>query len=97
LKRRESGVRLRPITMPPLSREAIFGVLSGLTLLGCDKSAAVTAEPAPSATAAAAAAPGPSGVTAKEVPSAAGSAEKPQSCAPGGCAPGKCGGGGEKK
>lgn len=79
--------------MLPLSREAIFGVLSGLSLLGCDKSVPVAAEPAPSA----AAAPGLSGgVAAKEVPSAAGSVEKPQSCVPGGCAPGKCGGG-EKK
>lgn len=80
--------------MSPLSREAIFGVLSGLTLLGCDK-ATVAAEPPPAATAAAAA---PSaGIAAKEVPSAAGKpAEKPQSCAPGGCAPGKCGGS-EKK
>jgi hypothetical protein len=79
--------------MPPLSREAIFGVLSGLTLLGCDKSPAVAAEPASSAATAALAS---GNVAAKEVPSAAGSAEKPQSCAPGGCAPGKCGGG-EKK
>lgn len=74
--------------MSPLSREAIFGVLSGLTLLGCDKG--VAAKPEPPAAAASAA------ITAKEVPSAAGSAEKPGSCAPGGCAPGKCGGG-EKK
>lgn len=81
--------------MQPLSREAIFGVLSGLTLLGCDKAPPVAAEPASSAIPAAAAAPS-GGVTAKEVPSAASSGEKPGSCAPGGCAPGKCGGG-EKK
>lgn len=94
MKRLGPGVTLRPVNMPPLSREAIFGVLSGLALLGCDKAPAVSAEPAPSVTPGAAA---PSGVvSAKEVPSAAGSAEKPQSCAPGGCAPGKCGGG-EKK
>lgn len=78
--------------MPPLSREAIFGVLSGLTLLGCDKSPSVAAEPASSAAPAAAS----GNVAAKEVPSAAGSAEKAHSCSPGGCAPGKCGGG-EKK
>lgn len=85
MKWRGPGVRLARVIMPPLSREAIFGVLSGLALLGCDKSPPVVAEPA--------AAAAPSGaVTAKEVPSAAGSAEKPQSCAPGGCAPGKCGG-----
>ncbi len=84
-----------PRIMSPLSREAILGVLSGLTLLGCDKAATATAEPASSAAAAAAAPSG--GVAAKEVPSGAGkAAEKPQSCTPGGCAPGKCGGG-EKK
>jgi hypothetical protein len=75
--------------MPPLSREAIFSVLSGLTLLACDKGATVQAEPAASVSRLAAA---PSaGVAAKEVPAPAGS-EKSQSCAPGGCAPGKCGG-----
>jgi hypothetical protein len=84
--------------MPPLSRDAIFGVLSGLTLLGCDKAAPASAEPLPSAAAVAPAAPVPSGgVSAKEVAPAAGSAEKPQSCAPGGCAPGKCGGGEHEK
>ncbi|RYZ07950.1 MAG: hypothetical protein EOO73_09620 [Myxococcales bacterium] len=92
MKWRGAGVRLADVNMPPLSREAIFGVLSGLTLLACDKSPTATAEPATPAAAAA-----PSGaVTAKEVPSAASSGEKPQSCAPGGCAPGKCGGN-EKK
>jgi hypothetical protein len=90
--------------MPPLSRDAIFAVLSGLTLLGCDKAATVTAEPA---AAAATAAPAPAStashgaaaaalvsapVTAKEVPSAPGkAAEKEKSCAPGGCAAGQCG------
>jgi hypothetical protein len=87
--------------MSHLSREAILTVLSGLTMLACDKAATVKAEPvtsalpaavaAPSAAAAAAAADGPS-VAAKEVPSAQGKgAEKEKSCAPGGCAPGQCG------
>ncbi|HXK20656.1 MAG TPA: hypothetical protein VNG33_22750 [Polyangiaceae bacterium] len=85
--------------MSQLSREAIFAVLSGLTILGCDKAATVTAEPAASAAAstplapAAAAALVSGGVAAKEVPSAQGKAgEKEKSCAPGGCAAGQCGG-----
>ena len=84
--------------MSHLSREAILSVLSGLTLLACDKAATVKAEPAASAVPAAVAAPSgatapdsPS-VAAKEVPSAPGKAgEKEKSCAPGGCAPGECG------
>ena len=90
--------------MSPLSREAILTVLSGLSVLACDKGTSVSAEPVASNVAAAAlpaAAPagsaagggGSTAVQAKEVPSAqgkAGGAEK--SCAPGGCAPGQCGG-----
>ena len=79
--------------MPPLSREAIFGVLSGLTLMACDKAATVSAEPQGSAVQAAPAAPSAAEVGAHEVPAAAGKGgEKAQSCAPGGCAPGQCGG-----
>jgi len=88
--------------MPPLSRDAILTVLSGLSLLGCDKGAAVTAEPVASAAPAAAATPaasaapaavGSGGVVAKEVTPAQGkAAEKEKSCAPGGCAAGQCGG-----
>jgi hypothetical protein len=82
--------------MSPLSREAIFTVLSGLTALACDKTTA-SAEPvgsaAPAATPAAPAAS--AAAAAKEVPAALGSSAKPEekekSCAPGGCAPGKCG------
>jgi hypothetical protein len=83
--------------MPPLSREAILTVLSGLTLLACDKSTSATAEPVTSGVSAAVAAPAPSAsaaaaVQAKEVPSAQGKAEGAEkSCAPGGCAPGQCG------
>jgi hypothetical protein len=84
--------------MSPLSREAILTVLSGLTVLACDKSATVAAEPAGSAAAPLAApAAATSGkaegasVAAKEVPSAQGKAEKEKSCAPGGCAAGECG------
>lgn len=83
--------------MSSLSREAILTVLSGLTILSCDKSSTVAAEPAAStrpadiAAPAVASAPVPS-AAAKEVPSASGSAaEKENSCAPGGCAPGACG------
>ncbi|HVY27082.1 MAG TPA: hypothetical protein VHB79_11045 [Polyangiaceae bacterium] len=92
--------------MSPLSREAILTVLSGLTVLACDKGAGVAAEPAASGiaalaapasaaapTASAAAPTASAAVQAKEVPSGqgkAGGAEK--SCAPGGCAPGQCGG-----
>ena len=90
--------------MPPLSRDAIFAVLSGLSLLGCDKAATVKGEPA-AAAASAALVPAPAAsngvpaaalvsapVTAKEVPSAPGkAAEKEKSCAPGGCAAGQCG------
>jgi hypothetical protein len=81
--------------MSHLSREAILTVLSGLSLLGCDKATKVTAEPAASAAAPSAAAPAAAdspSVAAKEVPSAQGkAAEKEKSCAPGGCAPGQCG------
>lgn|GEM_PF-4508177 len=85
-----------PARMSHLSREAILTVLSGLTLLGCDKAAPVAAEPAPSAAAATLSAPAPAAdsasVAAKEVPSAQGkAAEKEKSCAPGGCAAGQCG------
>jgi len=77
--------------MSPLSREAILTVLSGLSVLACDKGATVTAEPAGSARPVAVAAPAAS-VAAKEVPSAQGkAAEKEKSCAPGGCAAGECG------
>jgi hypothetical protein len=79
--------------MSPLSREAIFAVLSGLSVLACDKSTVPSAEPA-SSVAKAAVAPE---LSAREVPSATGkpapSAGKEQSCAPGGCAPGQCGAG----
>lgn len=81
--------------MSHLSREAIFTVLSGLTMLACDKTATVAAEPASSALPAApAGATAPSAaVDAKEVPSAAGKGvEAEKSCSPGGCAPGQCGG-----
>jgi hypothetical protein len=86
--------------MSHLSREAILTVLSGLTVLGCDKAATVKAEPAESAVVASAvpaAAPSAPGVGAKEVPSAQpGKAdkagEKEKTCSPGGCAPGQCGG-----
>jgi len=81
--------------MSHLSREAIFTVLSGLTILACDKTATVAAEPVASALPATpAAAPAPSAaVSAKEVPSAAGKGtEAEKSCSPGGCAPGQCGG-----
>lgn len=87
--------------MSYLSREAILTVLSGLTMLGCDKAATVSAEPTASArpaalTASSAAGPAgaavSAGVAAKEVPSAQGKAvEKEKSCAPGGCAAGECG------
>ncbi len=40
--------------MSPLSREAILAVLSGLTVLGCDKSQPVQATPEPATSAAAA-------------------------------------------
>jgi hypothetical protein len=91
--------------MSPLSREAILAVLSGLTVLGCDKSqpTQATPEPVPSAAAApaAAAAAAPAGsapaapsAAVKEVTPATGkSAEKEMGCAPGACAPGKCGAG----
>jgi hypothetical protein len=76
--------------MSPLSREAIFTVLSSLSVLACDKATPAAAEPTKAQAAVAdSAAPA---VGAKEVPSAAGSAEKEKSCAPGGCAPGQCGG-----
>lgn len=81
--------------MSPLSREAIFAVLSGLTALACDKAATPSAEPLLPA---ASAQPGPAPAAAsaapaaKEVPAASAQpAEKEKSCAPGGCAPGKCG------
>jgi hypothetical protein len=75
--------------MSPLSREAIFAVLSGLTALACDKAATPQAEPLTSSVPAASAAPS---AAAQEVPAASGKpAEKEKSCAPGGCAPGKCG------
>jgi hypothetical protein len=78
--------------MSPLSREAIFTVLSGLTVLACEKTPQVAAEPAPSAQAAAPGAPS-AAVGAKEVPSAQGAgAEAEKTCSPGGCAPGQCGG-----
>jgi len=85
--------------MSPLSREAILTVLSGLTVLACDKSAGVAAEPAASGVAAltasaSAVSPAASAaVQAKEVPSGQGKAAGAEkSCAPGGCAPGQCGG-----
>ena len=92
--------------MSSLSRDAILTVLSGLTLLACDKSANVKAEPlasaAPAGTSAQAAPAAPvgaaasAGVAAKEVPPAQGQpAEKEKSCAPGGCAAGQ--GGANKK
>ncbi len=77
-----------------LSAEALLAVLAGLAAASCDKTAP-DAKPEPPATASAAAVTAPAGsaVGAKEVPSAAGSAqEKAGSCTPGGCAPGKCGG-----
>ncbi len=89
--------------MSLLSREAILTVLSGLSVLACDKAATVKAEPAGAdhavtvASASNSAAESPS-VAAKEVPSAqalpsakAGAVEKEKSCAPGGCAAGQCG------
>lgn len=83
--------------MPPLSRDAIFTVLSGLSLLSCDKSTQASAEPPSAAASAPAASAAPAAATpaidAKEVPSAAGKADdKEKSCAPGGCAAGQCGG-----
>ena len=90
--------------MSYLSREAILTVLSGLTVLSCDKAATVKAEPAASAQLVASAAPAAApvaaapaaaapSVAAKEVPSAQGNAaEKEKTCSPGGCAPGQCGG-----
>jgi hypothetical protein len=90
--------------MSHFSREAILTVLSGLSVLGCDKAATVKAEPAASTQVAppaapadvaapAAAAASAAGVNAKEVPSAQGKAsEKEKTCSPGGCAPGQCGG-----
>ena len=79
--------------MSPLSREAIFTVLSGLTALACDKAATPRAEPLTSSAPAGIAVPSASSVpAAQEVPAASGKpAEKEKSCAPGGCAPGKCG------
>jgi hypothetical protein len=76
--------------MPPLSRDAIFAVLSGMTVLACDKGApAVTAEPPASAAPVAAAG---SAAPVKEVTPATGaSAEKEKTCSPSGCAPGQCG------
>lgn len=75
--------------MSHLSREAIFTVLSGLSVLACDKTPPVAAEPPPSAQAAAPSA----AVAAKEVPSAQGKGgEAEKTCSPGGCAPGQCGG-----
>jgi hypothetical protein len=87
---------VRPMTKSaPLTTEALLAVLAGLTLAACEKKAeeaqpeapATASAAAPVTTAAAAAAPA---VSAKEIPSAAGSAEKAGGCAPGGCAPGKC-------
>jgi hypothetical protein len=77
--------------MPPLSRDAIFAVLSGLTALACDKAATVAPEPAASAQAALGASAAVPAVAAKEVPSAQGK-EAEKSCSPGGCAAGQCGG-----
>lgn len=93
--------------MPPLSRDAILAVLSGLTALGCDKSASPQPEPLPpavsssAAKAAGAVAPAPAAVVAApsgsvgatEVKPAAGdkAGEKEMACSPGGCAPGQCG------
>jgi len=58
--------------MSPLSRDAIFAVLSGLTILGCDKTATVAAEPAASvAPAGASAAPAPTPAAAAAAPAAA--------------------------
>jgi len=81
---------------PSLSQEALFALLAGLTVAGCEKKAGeVSAEQPAAASAAPVAQPTPSAVpaaavSAKEVPSAAVSAEKAGGCAPGGCAPGKC-------
>jgi hypothetical protein len=87
--------------MPPLSRDAILTVLSGLAVLACDKAPVPAAEPVGTggraATAASVAPPAPSAagsaaVEAREVPSAQGKpAGKEMTCAPGGCAPGQCG------
>jgi hypothetical protein len=92
--------------MSPLSREAIFTVLSGLTVLACDKTTAspepvTSASSAPVGLPAVPAVPAAPVAAAKEVPAAQGSAAKPagsatatekeKSCAPGGCAPGQCG------
>ena len=84
--------------MSPLSREAIFAVLSGLTVLGCDKTTAPTAEPVNSGGSAlkAPTAAAPPVASATEVPAASGKpaasgAGKEKTCAPGGCAPGQCG------
>jgi hypothetical protein len=81
--------------MPPLSRDAILTVLSGLTVLACSKTTTPTPEPVGSV-APAATAPAPA-VSAAEVDRAVGqpssSAGKEMTCAPGGCAPGQCGAG----
>jgi hypothetical protein len=84
--------------MPPLSRDAIFAVLSGLTALACDKGgAAVTAEPPASAAAADASKPSTAASTGEPVKevapatSAGKPAEKEKTCSPSGCAPGQCG------
>ncbi len=81
-----------------LSAEALLAVLAGLTAASCDKSAS-EAKPEPAAETKAAvetkpaSSVAPAAVQAKEVPSAAGSAqEKAGGCSPGGCAPGQCGG-----
>jgi hypothetical protein len=87
----------------PLSHEALFALLAGLTVAGCDKkageasaeqpaatSAAPSVPSAPSAAPAAVSAAAAAAVSAKEVPPPATSAEKAGGCAPGGCAPGKC-------
>jgi hypothetical protein len=88
--------------MSVLSREAIFAVLSGLSVLACDKSGQVTPtaeQPAASAGKTSLTSPGssasPAAVGAKEVPSGSAADAKAgaeKSCAPGGCAPGSCGG-----
>jgi hypothetical protein len=93
--------------MSSLSREAILTVLSGLTLLSCDKASTPSAEPLASVSKAASAvsAAAGGGVSAQEVaPAQAADAKKPagaasaraggaveKSCAPGGCAAGQCG------
>ena len=96
----KADARCQAAAMSSLSRDAILTVLSGLTLLACDKSATVKAEPLASAAPAGASAQvapavgaaASAGVAAKEVPAAQGQpAEKEKSCAPGGCAAGQCG------